>query len=77
MYANFFNEWIGDVPEKVKVIKEFIEELLNEKMTEMMSSNSSQQSIESQHPISFESNNKVFYWNPEQLKFPWEKENIH
>lgn len=75
MYVNFFNEWVGNVPDRIKRIQESVGDLVNKKMTEMMRLNNSQQTIESQRPISFELNNKVFYWNPGQLRFPWEKEN--
>jgi hypothetical protein len=75
MYANFFNEWIGNVPDRIKSIQEHVADIVNKKMTDMMSLNKNPQNIESQHPISFQLNNKVFYWNPGQLKFPWENEN--
>lgn len=73
MYAVFVSEWIGNIPIKLAEIKNKMDELVNSKMSEMMRSNSINEIIESQKPISFEVNNKIFFWNPGQLKFPWDK----
>lgn len=75
MYANFPNDWVGNVPNRIMKLQEHVGTLVNKKMSEMMVFSNNQQSIESLCPISFERNNKVFYWNPGQLKFPWENEN--
>lgn len=74
MYANFLIDWVGNVPDRIMKLHEHIGKLVNKKMSEMMVFNNSEHSIESQCPISFELNNKVFYWNPGQLKLPWENE---
>lgn len=76
MYTLFEREWIGNVPKEIEGLKHEMDQLINTKMTEMMKFNDSQQIIESQHPISFELNNKVFYWNPGQISFPWEEKQI-
>ncbi|MCL9807168.1 hypothetical protein NAT51_16665 [Flavobacterium amniphilum] len=74
MYAIFMGEWIGNIPIKLEEIKNKMDELVNIKMTEMMHSNNSIATIESQKPISFEMDNKIFFWNPGQIKFPWDQE---
>jgi hypothetical protein len=71
MYAIFISEWIGNIPTKLAEVKNKMDELVNSKMTEMMHSNDSIEFMESQKPISFEINNKIFFWNPGQIKFPW------
>jgi len=72
MYAVFASEWIGNQPAELDGLKSELDKLVNRRMTEMMLKNDSSNIIESQKPISFEIDNKVFYWNPGQLSFPWE-----
>jgi hypothetical protein len=72
MNAVFVSEWIGHKPEELNELKSRLDELVNNKMTELICKNDSSNIIESQKPISFEIDNKVFYWNPGQLDFPWE-----
>lgn len=73
MYATFLSEWIGNIPIKLEQIKNEMDELVNNKMSEMMNINNSIVIMESQKPISFEINNKIFFWNPGQIKFPWDQ----
>ncbi len=73
MYAVFASEWVGNQPIELDRLKSELDKLVNKRMTEMMQKNDSSNIIESQKPISFEIDNKVFYWNPGQLKFPWEQ----
>lgn len=73
MNSVFVSEWIGIVPNEIKKIKSKFDEIVNMKMSEMIIKNNAPKIIESQKPISFEINNKIFYWNPEQIKFPWEE----
>jgi hypothetical protein len=73
MYAVFASEWIGNVPNELEKIKENMDQLVNTKMTEMMHRNDSLEIIESQKPISFEMDDKVFFWNPGQIRFPWKE----
>ena len=70
MYAVFESEWIGKQPVELNGLKSELDKLVNQRMTEMMHKNDSLNIIESQKPISFEIDNKVFYWNPGQIKFP-------
>ncbi|PXX30626.1 hypothetical protein [Arenibacter sp. ARW7G5Y1] len=76
MYAVFASEWIGNYPLEIQELKSELDKLVNQKMTEMMRKNDRSNIIESQKPISFEIDNKVFFWNPGQLRFPWETKNI-
>lgn len=73
MYAVFASEWIGDIPDELENVKSELDQLVKTKMTEMMYKNDSLDIIESQKPISFELDDKVFFWNPGQIRFPWEK----
>lgn len=70
MYAVFASEWVGNQPVELDGLKSELDKLVNQRMTEMMHNNDSSNIIESQKPISFERDNKVFYWNPGRLKFP-------
>lgn len=72
MYAVFVGEWIGNIPVRLAEVKNKMDELVNTKMAQMMHSNDSELFIESQKPISFEIDNKIFFWNPGQIKFPWD-----
>jgi len=71
--ALFFPDFVGEIPEKIKVLKPKLAELINQKMTDMMRTNSTILSANSQHPISFCKNNKIFYWNPGRMTLPWKK----
>lgn len=68
----FLSEWVGNVPNEILKLKDEMDELVEIKMIEMVRENNSSKTIESQKPISFEIDNKVFFWNPGQMKFPWE-----
>jgi len=70
MYAVFASEWIGNVPHEMEQLKGEMDKIVNQRMTEMIFKNDSINIIDSQHPISFEIEDKIFYWNPGQLKFP-------
>lgn len=73
MNSFFESEWLGDQPHELNKLKSELDKLINHKLTEMIHKNNSTEIIEYQKPISFEMNNKVFYWNPGQLIFPWEE----
>jgi hypothetical protein len=73
MYAVYASEWIGNQPTELDGLKSELDKLVNQKMTEMVHKNDSSNIIESQKPISFEIDNKIFFWNPGQLNFPWEQ----
>lgn len=64
LYANFANDFIGDVPDNILILKETTKEYINSRMTDMMRGVNILKTVESQHPISFSQNEKVFYWNP-------------
>ncbi|WP_281337067.1 hypothetical protein [Flavobacterium eburneipallidum] len=71
MDSVFLSEWVGNVPNEILKLKDEMDELVEIKMIEMVRENNSSKTIESQKPISFEIDNKVFFWNPGQMKFPW------
>lgn len=73
MHAVFASEWIGKIPNELEKIKGKMDQLVNTKMAELIRKNDSLKIIESQKPISFEIDNKVFFWNPGQIRFPWEE----
>jgi len=62
--ANFYGDFIGDVPDAVKPLKEKVSDLIEAKMTDMVLSPNRAKTIPSQHPISFFADHKIFYWNP-------------
>jgi len=74
LYSLFSCEWSGEVPERMRELGSMMNNLIDVKMSEMMVSNNCEKYIESQEPISFEIDNKIFFWNPGSLSFPWEKE---
>ena len=63
-YSIFHQEFIGKVPDNVLVLKGGIDGLIDKKMTEMVSGTFIGETIKSQEPISFFSDNKIFFWNP-------------
>lgn len=63
-YAIFKGEFIGNVPEEVKVLQQKVNILINEKMTAVIRDPTQLITMEEQHPVSFEENGKIFYWNP-------------
>ena len=71
MISIFRSEWIGNFPNEIEKIKDEIDDLVNIKMSEMIIKNDCSSISKSQKPISFEIDNKVFFWNPGQIKFPW------
>ncbi|WP_310557679.1 hypothetical protein [Flavobacterium sp.] len=73
MTSVFISEWLGKVPKEIEDIKREFDEIINIKMSEMITKNNSKNVLESQKPISFEINDKIFFWNPGQIKFPWEQ----
>jgi hypothetical protein len=66
--ANFCGNFIGDVPDEIQPLKNKVSEMIENKMTDMVRYGNQELTIPSQHPISFHSNNKIFYWNPGSLE---------
>jgi hypothetical protein len=66
--ANFYGNFIGDVPDEIQPLKNKVSEMIGSKMTELVRFGNQELTIPSQHPISFQSNNKIFYWNPGGLE---------
>jgi len=65
--ANFYCDFIGNVPDTVKPLKDKVWKLVETKMTELAVSPDRGLAISSQHPISFFADHKIFYWNPGML----------
>lgn len=65
--ANFCGDFIGEVPEEILLLKNKTFEMIESKMMELIRFGNKELSITSQHPISFQLNNKIFYWNPGRL----------
>jgi len=65
--ANFYCDFIGKVPEKIKPLKDKVWNLVESKMTELILSPDKNLKMSSQHPISFFADHKIFYWNPGYL----------
>ncbi len=64
-------DFIGRVPETInELIRKGVNDLIDRKMTEMVLGYGMTKDIhiESQHPISFQLENKIFYWNPGMIK---------
>lgn len=66
--ANFYSNFIGDVPDEIRPLKNKVSEMIESKMTDLVKFGNQELAIPSQHPISFQSNNKIFYWNPGSLE---------
>ena len=65
--ANFYSNFIGNVPEEIIELKKMVSKMIESKMTDIVLFGNQKLTVPSQHPISFLSNNKIFYWNPGQL----------
>jgi hypothetical protein len=70
--AVFMPDFVGNVPEQIKVLRSKLGDLIDQKMTDMMLTNPAILTTNSMHPISFCKNNKIFYWNPGRMALPWE-----
>jgi hypothetical protein len=63
-YATFYSEFVGNVPEEIKILKEKVDELVEAKMSAMIIDPVQGLTLAEQQPISFYKNGKIFYWNP-------------
>jgi len=63
-YAVFPCEFVGNMPEQIKVLLPSVKKMIQQKMTSMITNPMRGLTLASQEPISFEKNNKIFYWNP-------------
>lgn len=70
MYSVFASEWIGNIPDELEKIKNEMDQLVDIKISDITHNNDSSIILESQKPISFEIDNKVFFWNLGQIRFP-------
>ncbi len=61
MDSYYASEWIGIIPNEIRNIKSKFDDLINNKMTEMMTKNNSSTILESQKPISFIIDEKIFF----------------
>jgi hypothetical protein len=68
MYATYGSKFIGKSPLDSDKIKASIDRLVNHRMAEMVQGKTFESIIDNMHPISFESGNKIFYWNPGRIK---------
>lgn len=68
LYSVFRNGFVGDVPNEITALKERMKKIIDYKMKEMIMSPTVTDSISSMSPISFLSENKIFYWNPGRIK---------
>ncbi len=62
--ANFYSNFISDVPDEILPLKQKVSEMSESKMTDLVRFGNQELTIPSQHPISFLSNHKIFFWNP-------------
>nr|WP_067058285.1 hypothetical protein [Mucilaginibacter sp. L294] len=65
--ANFYCNFIGDVPDEILPLKDKVFEMIESKMTSLVRFGNQALSLPLQRPISFQLNNKIFYWNPGRL----------
>lgn len=68
--ANFYGDFIGNVPENIAVLNSRVSGLISEKMADMVRYPNQQSTIPGQHPISFQDGDQIFYWNPGRLPDP-------
>ncbi|QOG60066.1 hypothetical protein [Flavobacterium columnare] len=64
-------DWVGNIPSGLN-IKEFeieFSKLIDLKMNGVFSEENAGSNLKFQKPISFEINDKIFYWNPGQISF--------
>ncbi len=64
LYANYASDFIGALPDGGDKLKKKVGQLINSKMTDMARGGQFESIIDQMHPISFEANNQIFYWNP-------------
>jgi hypothetical protein len=69
-YAIFYNEFVGNVPDELTILKEKVDELIESKMTSMIVNPGEGLTLVEQQPISFFSHGKIFYWNPGPVPAP-------
>lgn len=65
--ANFYCDFIGNVPERLKELKNKAWDMVENKMTELIVSSDRSAQLIPIHPVSFYAGGKIFYWNPGQL----------
>lgn len=63
-YAIFTKEFIGQVPEEILPLNQAVSDLIEQKMTDMMTGGDTGLTLSEQEPISFFRDNKIFFWNP-------------
>lgn len=63
-YSNFYSDILGDAPKEIETLKDKLNNLIDDKMTQMVINNKFDLSIDSLHPITFQADGKIFYWNP-------------
>jgi hypothetical protein len=63
-YAIFKGEYIGSVPDEVQFLQQKVNDLIQQKMTDMMRGTAPMLTLEEMRPISFEKHGKIFYWHP-------------
>ena len=66
-YAIFKGEFIGNVPDAVKFLQQRVNDLVEQKMTDLIRDPAKLLPLAEQRPISFEQKGKIFYWNPGQV----------
>ncbi len=67
IYANYYNKFIGKLPTNSDKITKSVWKLVEHRMTEMVQGKPFESGVDNMHPISFEANNRVFFWNPGRI----------
>ncbi len=73
-YAVYGREFLGNIPMDAELLKKNVDDLVNFKMSQMMQGIKFESIIDSMKPISFQENNKIFYWNPGRIQSSFLKE---
>ena len=67
LYANYASEFVGATPTDGEELNKKVKALVDAKMTDMVRGKQFDSIIDSMHPISFEANNRIFFWNPGRI----------
>jgi len=67
-YLTFESDCLGKPNILLNNINAELNKMIDEKMTSLITKNNSKTIVDSQKPISFEIDNKIFYWNPGQIQ---------
>jgi len=67
----YYNDFIGIVPDAINEIQDKINNIIEKKMTSIFHSPNQKNTIQTQQPISFLVNDKIFYWAPRKIEPSW------